>query len=433
MDTVETPVRSRMLATVFGFVAVFAVGFLYFWMSVGGSLPRFGASDYTVLFRSSDVKNLQERADVTSAGIDVGTVESEEVVDGHTIVKLKLDGDLAPLHEGATVRVGVKSLVGASYVDVVDGSGPAISSGAVLPDSAVIAPVDVDEVIATFDPATREALSASLQSLGVATDGTSESVGALMDGLSQLGEGGFTALSAISAQTEDLKALTRETGTLLEALDTGRGQIAQVVRDAQTLTAATAGQSEALSETMRQLPPTLDSARDATGDLSELGDELSPVARNLRRAAPDLNGALLQLPTVTRGLKGILPPLDATLKAAPGTLKRVPTFGNDVQELAPDLRSLLQDVNPMLNYLRPYGTDIGAMFANFGASMDLRAENGVRPVRLAAIFNTGSIRGVPIPIAFDPTHWNNPYPGPGQVGTAKPFEGKYPRLERDTK
>jgi len=431
MDTIEEPARVKMLATVLGFAAIFVFGFVYFWTHVGGGPQVFGSGDYTVSFRTTEVKNLQEQADVTIAGIKVGYVESEKLADGHTVVKLKLDKDFAPLHEGATVRVGVKSVIGASYVDVIDGGGAVLGSGSVLPDKSVIAPIDVDEVIRTFDPATRKSLSSALQALGVATDGTSDEVAALMDGLSQLGDGGYNALAAISAQSEDLKALTRETGTLLEALDTGRGQIAQVVRDAQTLTAATSGQKEALAATVRALPGTLDSARTATADLTEFGHSLAPVASSLRKAAPDLNQSLIQLPSVTHGLRSIVPSLDSTLKTAPATLERVPTFGTDVQRILPDASLLLEDVNPMLAYLRPYGRDIGSMFANFGASMDLRAENGVRPVRLAAIFNTASVRGFPLPLTFDPTHWNNPYPAPGQVGNPKPFKGTYPRVERD--
>ncbi|GAA5129787.1 MlaD family protein [Haloechinothrix salitolerans] len=430
---ISRPVARRLM-TVFGAVAVFAGGLLYFWTQVGGPVPgAVGDDGYRVSFTSADVQHLKERSDVEIAGVVVGHVSTLALEGDRTRVTLNLSPEAAPLHEGATVRIGLKSIVSQSYVEIVDGDGASLPDGVTLRKRAVQPTVDIDQLISTLDGETRKALRGTLRSLGTATDGTSDDVGRLLAGLGMLGREGHTALDAIADQTEDLQTLTRDATRLLNALDTGRGQIADVVRDARTLTEATAGQRKAIEDTTRAMPALLRSANAGTGKLRELSGPLAPVAADLKAAAPDLNKALLRLPAVTSELRGLLPALNGTLDTAPATLRRVPTFGTDVRALIPDAELALRDINPMLSYLEPYGRDLGAMFANFGAAMDLTLPNGIRPVRLAAIFDSASVRGNPLSIKQDPLNWTNPYPAPGEAGNPRPFRGEYPKVERAPK
>lgn len=420
------------LAVATGFVAACLALLGYFYVSMGGHIPGIAEEDdYKLSFTSSDIDNLMPNGEVRLAGVTIGRV-TDRVNEGDKVrVSFDVQPEFAPLHRGVKLRVGLKGLVGDSYVEVVDGKGPPIPSGTAIPGKAVGPSVQVHNVIAGLKPKTRKALSSSLQSLGRGTKGQGRNVDQLMDGLGRLGREGTTALDAIAAQSEDLKALAGEATQLLNALDTGRGQIASVVRDANTLTKATAGQRQNLEKTVRQLPGTLVSARAATGDLTELSGSLAPVTADLRRAAPNLDQALRQLPAVTKDVRGLLPALNGVLDSAPATLDRVPTLGSDVRGLVPPAQNLLADANPMLAYLKPYGRDLGAMLANFGASFESKAEDGLNTVRLAPIINSGSVRNMPLPVeGLDPTHWSNPYPKPGQAGNPAPFTGPYPRVER---
>ncbi|SNR92301.1 phospholipid/cholesterol/gamma-HCH transport system substrate-binding protein [Haloechinothrix alba] len=434
MQSAKTGHSVSQLLTVVGILIAVVAGFAFLWYKADNPMPDFVEEDmYRVTFHSSDVKHLTEReSPVRMAGVEVGNVSDLANNDDQTRVTLGLSDEAVPLHDGVTVRIGLKGLVGSSYVEIVDGEGGRIQDGATLPKSAVKPAVGVDELISTFDDDTRDALSGTVQSLGAATEGTSEDIRELMTGLGKLGREGHTAIEAIAAQSEDLESLSRNSTALLNALDTGRGRIAEVVRHAERLTAATAGQRGKVEETMRALPTLLDTTHEATGKLGELSDSLTPVAADLRQAAPDLNEALLELPAVTSELRGSLPALQAALDAAPATLDRVPRFGQDVRALIPGVELMLRDVNPMLAYLEPYGQDLGSMFANFGASKDVMVNDAVRPVRLAPVVDSASVRGNPLPLpGIDPLNWNNPYPGPGAAGDPAPFEGDYPRVERE--
>lgn len=422
--------RVAPLATVAGMVAIFVVGFLYLWTSSGGSLP--GQDGYEVSFRTDDIKNTQPAGEVRIAGVKVGTVVAQEVDGDVAEVRLKLDNDAAPLHEGATVRVAVKSIIGQSFVEIQDGKGAELAEGTVLEGKDVIPAVDVDEVFATFDKKTQRDLSDTLGSLGISTKGRHEEISQLLEGLGDIGREGYTAVDAIEAQNKDLTSLVNDANTILAALNTGRDDLASLVENAQKLTTVTARQDDDLAATVRKLPALVDSAGEATGTLDGLATDLAPVADDLDAAAPGLSRALVDLPSVTHSLRELLEPMNSSLVRAPQTLDQVPALARQLSGIAPDVDTLLANVNPMLAYLQPYGVDIGSFFGNFGASFDGRVENGVRPVRLTPVFSEYSVRNLPIDITqLNPIHWNNPYPAPMQAGDPARYRGKYPRVERE--
>lgn len=428
----STPQQRRWapIVTVTGMIALFVVGFAYLWTSSGGSLP--GDDGYEVSFRTDDVKNTQSAGEVRIAGVKVGTVVAQQVEGDVAEVRLKLDPEAAPLHEGAKVRVAVKSIIGQSFVEITDGKGAELDEGTVLEGDDVVPAVDVDEVFATFDKKTQRDLSDTLGSLGLSTQGRHEEIAQLLEGLGDIGREGYTAVDAIEAQNKDLTTLVQDANTIMTALNTGRDDLASLVENAQRLTSVTASQDDDLATTVRRLPALVRNAGTATGTLGGLAQDLRPVAQDLDAAAPGLSRALDDLPSVTHSLRTLLGPMDRSLGRAPQTLDQVPALARQLSGVAPDVDELLANVNPMLAYLRPYGVDIGSFFGNFGASFDGRVENGVRPVRLTPVFSEYSLRNIPIDLQeINPLHWNNPYPSPGQAGDPAKYKGTYPRVERE--
>ncbi len=421
-------------------IGVFTLGcagfFGYLLVQAGAEIPGVNsAAGYHVFLVADDVDNLVPYSDVDVAGVQVGKV-GDMTRNGKGIrLELRLDPVAVPLHQGATVQVSEKSLAGQSYVKVVDGQGPVIPSGTVLPASAVKPSVQLRDVLAGLDPKTRAALAATIQSLGTGTQGSEQSVSQLMAGLGELGQNGYTALDAVSAQSEDITKLAGELTTVLSALNTGQDDLASTVRDANTLVQATAGQRTSIEDTMRRLPGVLGSAQTATGRLTELSHTLAPVAANLRSAAPELNTALEQLPQTTSDLRGLLPSLDGTLTEAPATLDRVPqSLGTDAQALIPELRSRLQDLNPMVGYLAPYGRDLGSFIANFHAGFAYKGADGRSVLRLSPFVNAQSVKADPLGyLTKDLLIGSNGYPAPGGQADPQQFSGAYPRLYPEPK
>ena len=426
----QTPLWLR-LAVVLSFIGFGAVTVIYLLVHTGRDIPLIGqVGDYKLSMTASNVDNLEQGSHVEIAGVQIGLVESREVEGDHARIVVALDSKYAPLHEGVSVRVGAKSLVEETYLDMTDGRGEPLPNGATLPADAVRPITQISDVVNSLNPKARQDLSAFLRSSGPATADTRESVSQMLAGLGSLGGQGHDALDAIAGQSEDLRALVKETTAVLTALDTGEGEIARLTTNADTLTKASADRRAAIEGTFRRLPGVLDSARTATAELNTMAGALGPVASDLNRAAPNLSEALDNLPDASRDLRGSMAPLADVLDRGPETLDRVPTLGGDLRDhLIPSARDIFQDLNPMLEYMRPYGVDLGAYVALNGAAWGYHDEAGTYYFRLMQLYNDASVHS---PIAKSPAFatYNNAVPKAGAGAHPGPFTGQYPRVER---
>lgn len=430
ISMLSSSVFRAVTLVVFVFGCVGYTGYLY--VQAGGSLPGLDRSKgYTVSFDVDQVANLVTFSDVQVAGIPVGKVQAMNRIGPDRIrIVLVMDGVSTPLHQGVTAQISEKSLVGQPMVRLVDGTGPALPDGTVLPPSAIKPPAQLRDVLASLDKPTREALGGVVRSLSQSTDGRQRDMASLAAGLAEVGANGDTALDAIAAQSNDLEQISQQLNKIFDSLDTGQGQIVQLVSSADRLSSATARQRPALEVSVRVLPSVLDSAKTASVSLSRVSHALSPVAASLRRAGPDVNDALIQLPEASSELRGLLPTLNSVLDHAPATLERVPKFGADARDLIPPAIGILRDLNPMLRYLKPYGLDLSQFFTNFGGAIHRYGDDGGTSVYFRPIFSAHSVQPTPLklPQSLFPS---NPYPAPGGLKDLKPFTGAYPRVERD--
>lgn len=431
MSSILSGPKGRLLAVLVFFAACAYVMWVLY-SGTGAKRPFVDSGDYTMTAVMSDIDNLVPASRVEIAGVHVGEVRSVSTKPDGEHVTFTLDKDVVPLHHGATIRVGERSLVGESYLDVSDGKGSALGSGTTLPTSSVQPSVQLHDVLASLDPASRAQLQQLINSAGAATNGNQQSIAALADGLGKLGREGYTAADALAAQSGDLKALARQTSQLMSALDTGNGEIASLVQSANQVTAAVAGQAPAVRSTLRLAPQVLTRAQSASTSLDSLSTALAPVAKNLQAAAPNLTTALRQLPASTHDLRGLLAPLDASLGRAPATLQRVPTLSTDANSLMPTVETSLKDVNPMLGYIEPYGPDLASYFANFNAVLNYTDSAGANYLRLVPELNDYSVQ---LPVKVGGIGgilgtYTNPYPAPGAGGAPGPFKGSYPKVKR---
>jgi phospholipid/cholesterol/gamma-HCH transport system substrate-binding protein len=323
-----------------------------------------------------------------------------------------------------------KSLIEETYVEIVDGSGPALPDGATLAADALVPSVQLDDVLTSLDKNTRADLSASLQSLGASTAQTGEQISQTLTGLGALGRQGYDVLDALEAQSQDLKKLVSTSSRVMTALDAGQGRIVDLVQQADLLTSSTASQKTNIEETVRTLPGVLTNARQATTSLSVLAEDLRPVTKGIDDSAPALSRALAYLPGTTRDLRGLLPSLSATLDQAPATLKRVPGVAEQLVRIIPTTRATLADVNPMLAFMKPYGLDLAAFIANWSAMLGNSDVNG-HYLRILPVLNEGSFKGNPLPLNTGILDKSNAYPKPGESVTPGPFTGTYPHVGRD--
>jgi phospholipid/cholesterol/gamma-HCH transport system substrate-binding protein len=421
--------RAAQRAVLGLFAVLCAVVFGYLWVNSGGTLPGLTAGAYRVTATFPRVANLVYFGDVMVAGVKVGKVREVTPVGDRAKVVMDLDS-VRPLHQGATAQIRAKTLVEESFVEIQDGTGPALPDGSTLPDSAGKGPTQLNDVLLALDGKTRGALAEEMRSLGAATDATQPAIAQAVQGLGALGRGGRTSLDALAAQSDDLRRLTGHTAAMMSALNTQRGEIAQLVEDANRLTTATADGQRDLAEVMRTLPPVLRTARDASSSLTDLGDALRPVARNLAAAAPDLSAALDALPDTAGDLRRLLPDLDDALRAAPDTLDRVPDFADVTRALIPQAETDLTDLNPMLGYLKPYARELAVVLPNFAQTLAHGDANG-HWFRANIFANPHSFKGYPVNTQIGPLREFSPYPYPGQLTNPSAPGRPFTRVEKE--
>jgi phospholipid/cholesterol/gamma-HCH transport system substrate-binding protein len=422
MRASPTFLRRARGATLAAFLVSMALIFGLLWMNFGGSIPGL-TGGYSVTAALADTQNLVYDSEVRVAGVPVGKIRGLERTPGSVNVKMELHGDAVPLHEGARVVLRAKTLIEETYLEVTDGTGPAIADGGSLPASAEQLSVKFDDLLDTLPHDTREQLASMVRKLGVATDGESQHLADTLAALGRLGRDGHDALDVLASQSDNLSALVRESTELLAVLDEGQGQIARMATAAERLTRATASRDAKLAETMRLLPGLLDRVTAASPPVRQLAGALTPLADPLTRAAPDLEAALAVLPGATAELRALLPGLGVDLDKLPATLTRTPAVAADASALIPVLRVGLADVNPMLAYLAPYAKDAAAFAAN---AAQVVTASGLNAGRFLLVIDTGSFSGDAVS-----TKAHNAYPPPGGATDPKPFSGTVPRVPED--
>jgi phospholipid/cholesterol/gamma-HCH transport system substrate-binding protein len=425
-----TGARSRLL-TVIAFGILAAGLFVWMFTGTGNYIPFVQPRQWQAVVYLDDADNAVQADRVQIAGVQVGKIVSATREGEQAKVVFDVDESAAPLHQGLRVRLGSRSLVEESYLDITDGQGAPLADGTVIPPSQVVPSVQVHDVLASLDDKTRADAGSLLRSMGPATAGTGPDTARIMNGLGDLGRQGNTALDAIAAQSSDLRTLSQQLPVVLNSLNTSQGQIAGLVTDAQQLTHAVAGRQDQVQAVVNKLPGVLDSAKDASGGLDDISGSLAPVASNLRTASPYLSQALKQLPDTTKDLHGLLPHLDQVLDKAPTTLDKIPDFDDNVQDVIPPTRALLQDLNPALNYLAPYGDEVGQFLSNFNSVLQYTDEKGAHYIRLQPVINFPNSIQSPVKLP-QVTTYTNPFPPDGKAGNPGPFGNTpYPRVERE--
>src|SRR4029450_9000275 len=106
--------------------------------------------------------------EVKVGGIGVGEIKDIQLSDDNQAdIKVTINDEFAPLHEGteATVRVTSLPSVANRYLSLRPGANnaPEIPDGGVLQTDSTTNAVDLDQLFNTLDPSTRKGLQKTLQ------------------------------------------------------------------------------------------------------------------------------------------------------------------------------------------------------------------------------------------------------------------------------
>jgi virulence factor Mce-like protein len=183
--------------------------------ALGVSLNSTSNASYTLKAHYSTANGLILNSDVYLGGVKVGVVSGLDVdKDGRGItVTASIDPKYSPYHEGATMHIRPKSLLGEKYLftTIGDPSKDALPNGTALPDSATQVNVELDQLINTFDEPTRKQLQVLINQLGAGVAGQGRM-------LNETFQSGRQDLAGLASVTDTLQQRDTELKTVIESL-----------------------------------------------------------------------------------------------------------------------------------------------------------------------------------------------------------------------
>ncbi len=275
--------------------------------------------------------NIVPGNEVRVGGTRVGIVDAAEpkrYPDGTITAKLtlKLDQGTEKLPDNTTVLIRARSLLGLKYVQLTPGDSTKVFEwGSSIPlEQATPDPVEIDQLLNTFDDPTRAGVVSTVTAFGNALVGRGSVIGELIDDADPLSEnilpvvkvladdqdGLVPFLTALTQFTSELAAAGEATGGFFRGLDKTTGAIARA--DA-SLDETLAVAPDALTSTASSLAAT----RAAIDPHIAFASDLRPAINNLADGADDLAAAskagiagLAGVPRFVRDFDGVLDQLD---------------------------------------------------------------------------------------------------------------------------
>jgi virulence factor Mce-like protein len=373
-----------MLGAVTVLVTIVAVFLAY---NANSGLPF--VPTYNLSVQVPNAETLVPGNEVRIGGVRVGQVAAirpvadPETGETHAVADLKLDPEVEPLPVDSTVVVRARSALGLKYLELNRGdSDEGFEAGAVVPLAAARPePVDIDDVLDTFDAPTRRAMQANLVEFGNALAGRGI---ALNTALGEL-PGALAALEPVmrnlASPRTDLAGFVSGASAAAAEVAPVAEQQARMFASLDTTFTALAGVASYVQETIVETPPTFATAT-----------ETMPV---IRPFLANSAGLFADLRPGVRQLAAAAPPLADALEAGAPALRQAPRLN---RQLAPTARALqrfndnatarggLDRLEQTMGILRPTIRFIGPsqtvcnywsiLFQNLASATSLGADGG---------------------------------------------------------
>lgn len=315
--------------------------------------------------------NLYAGNDVRVAGVNVGRVTNVQQHDGQAVVELGLDDTVWPLPRGssAEIRLGSTSGNANRYVELTLGprGAPSVHDGGVIA-AATAAPVELDQILGTFDRPTRRNLAATLANAHSAMGDQASELNGGIHALPPALRATAGVMDDLAQSQQSLSELVYAGDAVTRTLDAHRNALGSLLQTAGATFDAVARNSEGLQRLLDAFPPALSQVqrmavrmRPTFRTLTGLMSDLRPGAERLQAIAPVATTALTALrQTSASGVK-----LAETARpAVPQITRLLATATPFVARVAP----ALNQTTPIVSCLRPYTPEIEGFFSGWGSA-----------------------------------------------------------------
>jgi phospholipid/cholesterol/gamma-HCH transport system substrate-binding protein len=384
-----------------------------------------GGSSYTVTAQFQNASQLVKGNQVEVAGVPAGTIKDISLgPNGSAEVKMEINSDYAPLHEGTVATVRSQSLSGIAnrfiqlQLPPADRAGAAIPDGGALPLSDTVSEVDLDQLFDTLDKRTIGHFKDVIKGFARAYAGIGPQTNAGFKYLNPFLSTSREVFAELTLDQRRFEHLIVDAASLSGAIAERAPDLEQFVSNTNQMMGAIASENTALATAVGELPDfmrnfntTAVNLRATLDDLDPLVDASKPVAQKLGPFTARLRGFATDAVPTVRDLDAIVrrPGRDNDLteltrlqtplaKIAVGPVNR---NGKSRRGALPEAKESLDRSLPQLAFFRPYITNeaLSGWFDDFGHSGIQDANGGIG--RISTTFNVfGTISlpgGVTIP------------------------------------
>ncbi|NKQ55479.1 MCE family protein [Amycolatopsis sp. K13G38] len=334
----------------------------------GGYLLATQNDGYQVKLVMPNAANLLDGSRVEIDGKPVGSVTKLETRDSQALVTVSVDDAHAPLHTGSTAQVQWRGLLGERVVELMPGpaGNPRIPSGAMLPAGSE--QVELDQVLAALDPATRSHLDSVVQQLDQNLKAHPQDIKATLDtagpAVNELGE----VLKAVGQDGPAISNLIGDLHQMMDPVVARQVQVRQVIGNLTSATDSLAAEQSQLQQALGALPSTLDAARGTMDSVPAAVDASVPLLKQLQPATSQLAGLSQNLSPLLADLRPTIADLRPTLQAANKLLQTTPALLDSANGVLPGATQAVTQLNPAVSFLRPYTPDVMGWLSNWGAA-----------------------------------------------------------------
>jgi ABC-type transporter Mla subunit MlaD len=364
--------------------------------------------------------------EVRAGGFRVGIVKdiksARVTVDGEeraiAVLDLRLDKKIEPLSVDSTLSVRPRSALGLKYVELIPGrSEETYQNGDTIPlaRASENAP-ELEDVLSTFPPETRDDARKSLEGFGNSIAGRGEAINITIRELEPFTRHLLPVMRNLSSPKTELRRFFPGLGAAAAEAAPVAAVQARWFGEMATTFAAIGRDPNALRETIEESPPTLEVATESLSVQTPFLARFASVSRDLQPGA-DL-------------LPSTLPLVNDALQAGVPAFRQTPELGEDLEDLfraaedlgdnpntllaLRDLRTALRVTRPAIEFVAPYQTVCNYLvyfFNPLGTHQSATVAGGTSQRILAKLVDTQqenslgsteSLRPVDVPTDQDP-------------------------------
>ena len=362
-----------------------------------------GGTTYKLRFQNAG--QLVKDDDVQVGGRRIGSVRKITLTDDNQAeITIKVQDPYAPLHEGTSALIRATSLSGIAnrYIALTPGpnSNPKLPEGATLGTDKTTSIVDLDQLFNTLDPKTRKALQNVIQGSAAWYDNRGVEANAATKYFNPALSASRRLVNELVANQQTLNRFLINAAKTTGALAQRRGDLANLVSNTNTTAAAIADENASFDQALTLLPGTLRKANTTFVNLRATLDDLDVLVAASKPATKDLARFLSELRPLVNEARPTIADLSTLVhQSGPNNdltdlLRKAPALERAAKPAFAHSVTALQQVTPVLTFIRPYTPDFVGWLRDFGQGASNYDANG-HFARIQPIFNAYSFADNP--------------------------------------